>query len=356
MLDSGVTGRVFPSAVCAVSFGPPQAREEVVACAGQLAESGPSAEEDTLYDIDAITQSFVMTLALKMQSLGLLDIESSVEEHIPEISGKGFEVPTMLDAVFGMGHLPRWGALYLDMPHSPATPAARRWMLVEAARRGDAPHRDPAYFSDLAYLLVGEAMSRAGGEHLGTLMQNLLHAELEIPKQALNFHPPNQPRRRSLDSRKMAPTERCSWRNRIVLGEPLDPNAQVMGGVAGHAGMFSTAGALLRFGQAWLDASHGDTAFLPKKLVAQALSPYELTPRLLGWHGPEHPTSHLEGVLSKRAFGRDAVTGVSLWMDPERDLVVAFASNAICPTRANRRIEGFLPNFLKRVIRFIESS
>ncbi len=356
LLSSGVAGRVFPGASCSIVWKEGAKVREAAAVAGRLAPDGSAVEADTLYDLHDLTQAWTSTLGLMAAEEKCIDLGRTVDELLPEIQGKGFQVPTIRDALEGSGRLPRWGALFLDLPHAPASAAAKRWMLVEAARRGDAPHQDVTHFSELAYLLAGEALARACDEHLGTLFQKWISAPYDVPKDALNFNPPNQPRRRTLDERKMAPTERCEWRGRVVTSESLDENATVFGGVAGHAGLFATASAAAALGTLWLDALAGKRSELPRRRVDEVRTLVAEKGLGYGWYHLNHADSRVGDVLSPNSFGRTSITGSALWIDPERQLSIALLDNAIHPTRANRRIDGFLPDFFDRVVRLFDTT
>ncbi len=356
LLSSGVAGRVFPGASCSMVWKAGTKVRDAAAVAGRLSSDSGAVEADTLYDLHDLTQVWTSTLGLMAAEGKIVDLARKVDELLPEIQGKGFQVPTIRDALEGAGRLPRWGALFLDLPHAPASAAAKRWMLVEAARRGDAPHEDTSHFSELAYLLAGEALARACDEHLGTLFQKWIAGPFGVSKDALNFNPPNQPRRRTLDVRKMAPTERCEWRGRIVVSESLDENATVFGGVAGHAGLFGTASAAAALGALWLDALAGKHSELPRKRVEEVRALVARKGLGYGWYHLKHEDSRVGDVLSPNSFGRTSITGSALWLDPERQLAIALLDNAIHPTRANRRIDGFLPDFFDRVIRLFDAT
>jgi CubicO group peptidase (beta-lactamase class C family) len=151
--------------------------------------------------------------------------------------------------------------------------------------------------------------------------------------------------RRAMFLKKVAPTERCEWRGKIVRGEVHDENCAALGGVAGHAGLFGTAHALAKLGRTILDVLGGKSDFLPKKLMVEALAARDGSgTHRLGWD-----TKSAESAGGKRlsgsAFGHLGFTGTSLWCDPGRDAVVVLLTNRIHPSRANEKIKGFRPAF-----------
>jgi len=140
----------------------------------------------------------------------------------------------------------------------------------------------------------------------------------------------------------IAPTEFCAWRGRRIVGEVHDENAWRLGGIAGHAGIFSTAADIAAFGQCLLD---GGAPLLSKATVAEmtriqaeAGSPHERVRRGLGfalWSADPEASSN---PFSQRVFGHTGFTGTCLWIDPERALVVAFLTNEVYHGREGRGI------------------
>jgi beta-N-acetylhexosaminidase len=164
---------------------------------------------------------------------------------------------------------------------------------------------------------------------------------------ATRFQPPTGWRNR------IAPTEIDTvFRHRLIRGEVHDENAGRLGGVSGHAGLFSSAPDLARFAEWLLAARSGGLPpqrpgaarppALPADLVTLFTSRQGLPPgssRALGWDTPsDSGYSSAGALLSRRSFGHTGFTGTSIWMDPERDLFVILLTNRVNPTRANTKI------------------
>ncbi len=146
------------------------------------------------------------------------------------------------------------------------------------------------------------------------------------PPAAMQAPPPAAP----IDKRRIAATENCPWRRRILWGEVHDPNASVMGGVAGHAGLFGTADDIMRFAGAVLDAWHGkDGLFAPdwmRRFAARQGLP-EGSNWALGWDTPSAQGSSAGRLFSADSIGHLGFTGTSLWIDlPAQAVVVMLAS------------------------------
>jgi CubicO group peptidase (beta-lactamase class C family) len=140
-----------------------------------------------------------------------------------------------------------------------------------------------------------------------------------------------------------ARTEQCPWRGRILDGEVHDDNAWAMGGVAGHAGLFSTARDICTFGAAWL-ASLDGSGWISRDAAERALT-RRPGGRGLGFDA-KSPTDSAAGTLcGPRTMGHLGFTGTSIWLDPDRRAVIVLLSNRVHPTRHNEAIRTFRPHF-----------
>jgi CubicO group peptidase (beta-lactamase class C family) len=153
----------------------------------------------------------------------------------------------------------------------------------------------------------------------------------------------NPPRRLRED---IAPTEQdATYRKRLIWGEVHDENAWAMGGVAGHAGLFSTAPDLAAFAQMILNGGiYGHDRLLSRAIVQQFTTRVVVgdSARTLGWDVPSEPSSSGR-YFSPKSFGHTGFTGTSLWIDPERQLFVVLLTNRVHPTRANEEIRQVRP-------------
>ena len=140
---------------------------------------------------------------------------------------------------------------------------------------------------------------------------------------------------------RIAPTENDPWRGRVLRGEVHDENAAAMGGVSGHAGLFSTADDLVRFAQMLLRGGAGLLRPETIALFTRTQNP-SFSSRALGWDTPS-PASSAGTKLSAHAFGHTGFTGTSIWIDPEQDLFVILLTNRVHPTRANELIREVRP-------------
>ena len=192
-----------------------------------------------------------------------------------------------------------------------------------------------ADYSDIGFILLGEILARIAGEPLDDFAQRKSSRLLAC--RALGSF------RRWNGNREIPPTEDDrTFRHRVIQGEVNDENAWVMGGVAGHAGLFASATDIARFAECLLrggtpmvQSSHGRFVHPPRRFP-------EGTSRALGWDTPSQPSS--SGThFSPRSFGHLGFTGTSLWIDPDRQLSVTLLTNRTWPDRSSRAIRQVWP-------------
>jgi len=179
---------------------------------------------------------------------------------------------------------------------------------------------------------LGKIVERVSSEPLDVYLRRHVFAPLGMT--STMFKPP----RRLLG--RIAPTERDPWRGRLVHGEVHDENAYFLGGVSGHAGLFSTAADLSRFARMYLQGGQLDGARIVTQAAIDTFTRVQdsvLSNRALGWEVPNGSNS-AGHELSHRAFGHTGFTGTSIWIDPARDLFIVLLSNRVDPTRDNPRL------------------
>jgi uncharacterized protein YbbC (DUF1343 family) len=179
-------------------------------------------------------------------------------------------------------------------------------------------------YSDVGFVVLEEIVRRVSGKDLGAFAREEVFAPLEMEE--TTFLP-----EASLRSRA-APTEQRdgAW----IVGEVHDPRAFALGGVAGHAGLFSTSRDLVRYAQALLGrGTRGGRRILDDKSFATFVAPRAVPGglRALGWDVQSRFSINRSSLLSSRAFGHGGFTGTALWVDPASDLFVVFLSNRVHP-------------------------
>ena len=315
--------------------------------------------DSTVYDLASLTKVVGTTTAVMlMVDDGRIRLDAPLSEYLARWPRGGWR-----DSVT----IRRLLAHEAGLP-----PFVRFWHPDSGSLRGpDAVVRaiaalEPAYtpgeryvYSDLGFILLGAAVEAVAGRPLPELLENRVWQPLGMDDTGYNPAPDlmadvraegglgadraRARRRGGLDLRRIAPTERDTvFRRRHVHGVVHDENAYAMGGVAGHAGLFSSARDLARFARMLLNGGTlGGSRVLRPATIAAFIAPGSAeapgSRRVLGWDTPPG-SGDMAARLSARAFGHTGFTGTSLWLDPESDLFVVLLTNRVNPTRDNPRI------------------
>ena len=326
VLDRAVADSAFPGAIAVVGT-----REGALAsyAVGRIdwPASAPVPDERTLWDLASLTKVVGMTTAMmQLVEQDRVDLDAPVVRYIPEFAGPGKERVTVRHLLTHSSGLPSWRPLYKE-----ATTADTAVAIVFATPLDTVPGARMVY-SDLGAIILGKIVERVSGESLDGYLTRHVFAPLGMTS---TLYRPDA----SLRAR-IAPTEFDPWRQRLIRGEVHDENAFMLGGVSGHAGLFSTAADLSRFARMMLAGGELDgVRVLRASTIAQftAVQDPGLSHRALGWETPngQNSAGHL---MSARAFGHTGFTGTSLWMDPERGTFVLLLTNRVNPSRQNTRI------------------
>jgi CubicO group peptidase (beta-lactamase class C family) len=193
-------------------------------------------------------------------------------------------------------------------------------------------------YSDIGFILLGEIVERVSGKTLDQFARERIFAPLGMGD--AQFNPPKSLRAR------IAPTENdTTFRKRLVHGEVHDQNAWAMGGVAGDAGLFSTAADLATFCQMLLNGGqYAHQRLLSRSTIAQftkAVKVGEMS-RTLGWDVPSEQ-SQSGKYFSAKSYGHLGYTGTSIWIDPEKELFVILLTNRVHPSAENEKIKDVRP-------------
>ena len=331
VLDRAVADGAFPGAYAAVGT-----LDGVVAehGAGRLdrAAGSPRPDARTLWDLASLTKVVATTSALaRLVGDGRVALDAPVTRYLPDWRVPGADRVTVRHLLTHSSGMPAWRPLYKEAADAPAALA-----LALATAPDAAPGARYAY-SDLNAILLAQIVARVTGTPLDAWAARELFAPLGMVD--TRFTPLAPP---AVDRARIAPTEFDPWRQRQLVGEVHDENAFVLGGVSGHAGLFSTGADLARFARAWLGGGALDGHRVLDAAVVAAFTRVQdttLSRRALGWETPTGGNS-AGHYLSRAAFGHTGFTGTSLWIDPARGVFVLLLTNRVNPTRANTRIGG----------------
>lgn len=345
LLRDAVASRVTPGAQCAVSL--PGAAVEMV-CEGAVSYDPDAAAvtPSTVYDLASVTKVFTALLAVTAAARGEVDLGAPLAATLTEVTGASVARCTLDAMLSHRAGLTPWIAAYDGVDASRAGDDDARARVLAAVARAPLGEAGVARYSDLGYILAGEALARALGAPLDALITTRVLRPLGVDG-AIAYRGVG-PRWRD-DS--VAPTERCAWRGRVVRGEVHDENAYALGGVCGHAGLFGDAVALARAGRVVLEVLKGRSDALPRGPVAAMLAPRPGGTHRLGWDGRSPEGSSAGALTSAETFGHLGFTGTSLWCDPARDVAIALVTNRVHPTREGVGIRTLRPRVHDAIIR-----
>ncbi|HEU4641763.1 MAG TPA: serine hydrolase [Gemmatimonadaceae bacterium] len=327
VLARGLADSAYPGAYAIIG-----SREAIYASVGvghlDWAPS-PTPDENTMWDLASLTKVIGTTTAtMQLWEQGRIDLDAPVQRYLPNWKGPHKAEVTVRNLLTHTAGLPPFERYYL-LNESPEQ-TLRLFMntpldTVPGARM---------VYSDIGVILLGKIVEKITGEPLDRYDEEHIFRPLGMT--STMYRPPAKlwPR--------IAPTELDPWRGRLVHGEVHDENAYALGGVSGHAGLFSSAHDLAIFARMMLNGGswHGVQLLHPATIDAftQAQDP-SLSNRALGWEVP-NGTNSAGHHLSRSAFGHTGFTGTSIWIDPERDLFVVLLTNRVDPTRENHKISG----------------
>ena len=314
-----------------------------------FARSGDFAvNPSTLFDLASLTKVVATTpMAILLYERGLLDLDAPLAAIVPEFTRDAEKDPRRHEVTIRMllshsSGLPAYEKLFLKAP--------TRDQLLKAAFTTPLT-ADPATraaYSDIGFILLGVALERLADEPLDRFCQREIFAPLAMTN--TTFNPPTEIRA------QIPPTANDqNFRRRIIQGEAQDENASVLGGVASHAGLFSTAHDLAKFAHAMLQ--DGRPILRPETvaLFTRRESAPPGTSRALGWDTPSAP-SQSGKYFSPQSFGHLGYTGTSLWIDPQRQLSIILLTNRTWPDCSNDAIKKIRPQFHDAVIEALNAT
>ena len=350
IIEAAIADAATPGAVLAVGRG-----DRVVRLRGYGRLDWPpsganttraSATDSSLYDLASLTKVVATTTGvMQLIDRGDLSLDTPIGEHLPEWSEGWKREVTVRHLLTHQGGLPPF------LPFWRTLRGEEEYREAFAALEPDYTPGDDTVYSDIGFMTLGFLIEEITGQPLDYYLHESVFRPLGMSETW--FDPPPSLHRRT------APTEVDTvYRHRHVHGEVHDENAHALAGVAGHAGLFSSARDLAKFG-AWILAAAREGRELPvterpprgpytRSFSARLGSPSPevvarftaraapASSRALGWDTPSGRSSAGD-YFGEEAFGHTGFTGTSFWVDPELDLFVVLLTNRVNPTRDNRK-------------------
>ena len=271
---------------------------------------------DTIFDVASLTKVVATTSGIaKLYESGRLELDAPVQRYLPEYPRSAITLRHLLTHVSG---------LRPDLDLEPAWSGYETGIRLAIADPPRAAPNEKFAYSDINFLLLGEIVQRLSGRALPEFVRQEVFAPLGMTDTM--FQPPAALRPR------IAPTEKYPGMRESLRGVVHDPTARFMGGVAGHAGLFTTVDDLAKFARMML--SGGGPVFRGETIerFTSPQSPPHLPVRGLGWD-IDSPYSTPRGDLFRGGYGHTGFTGASIWIEPSARVFVILLANAVHPVR-----------------------
>jgi uncharacterized protein YbbC (DUF1343 family)/CubicO group peptidase (beta-lactamase class C family) len=281
---------------------------------------------DTIFDLASLTKVIVTTTAvMQLVERGKVRLNDPVAKYLPEFKQNGKEDITVRQL------LTHYSGLEPDMNLKTAWEGKQTVYQMAFAEAPQDPPGSRFSYSDINFIVLGALIEQVSGEALDEYSTRHIFAPLKMTH--TRFVPPLS--RRAGWIEKIAPTQ-YDENEHMLRGVVHDPTARRMGGVAGHAGLFSTADDLAKFAQALLSGGGGILSPLSvEKMTQPEQPPAAPVLRGFGWDIDSPFSSNRGDLLPIGSYGHTGFTGTSMWIDPTTKTYIILLTNAVHPRGGN---------------------
>ncbi len=275
---------------------------------------------DTRFDLASVTKNFVATIALRAVADGNLQLDGPLTTWFPQWKGTPHEAITLRMLLAHNAGINSGADFRELLGHNVEQFAVERELVAKPGEN--------VIYSDLGFIVIGELLARVRGRSLAALARDT------FPSATLDY------RVRERDRTNVPATEEDGWRGR-VQGIVHDEKAFLMGGVAGHAGLFGAASDVARLAETYLGPLCGRAAtLLPLDVARQSVREQAFDPVLrrgLGWALKTTDGNSSGRLFSKESFGHTGFVGTCVWADPSRDVQGVLLTNTVYFGRRDTR-------------------
>jgi CubicO group peptidase (beta-lactamase class C family) len=326
IIGDAIDRHVFPGAVVLVAAAGRICHHRAYGTTMYGAPGSQPVYPDTIYDVASLTKLFTATAALRLCDAGKIELHAPISAYLPGLRA---------GAVTAWHLLTHTSGLDIRLSTLRHGGRARVWEAVSQLEPAHPPGTTVAY-TNVNSLLLGELVAARYGAPLDQALQELVIGPLGLSDTSFLPSPELLPR--------IAPTEVDeSWRGGLVHGTVHDESAHALGGIAGHAGLFSTASDLLLFCRAWLDALGDDGEIpaggaQPNHLLHPATARQALTNQTIGLHlgcgmGWMIDRPNFMGAAPAGSAGHTGFTGPAVVLAHMAGIIVVVLSNRVYPKR-----------------------
>ena len=356
ILEKGVFEEVFPCAAAGISFYIDKEKIKIKTYCGNasLYPQKIKIKKNTYFDLASLTKPLATTMAilclLKIKKIDMDETLPSLLEKKIKGKKKNITVRQLLGHCSGFPAYREYFKVLKDIPVKKRGTFVEKLLLNEKL---EYEAESKAVYSDLGFMLLGRIIEKKSGEPLEKFVKEKVLQPLNL-EENIFFSPLFDSRQININ-KDFAATESCSWRKKILYGEVHDDNCYAMGGVAGHSGLFGNIEGVTTYADFILDMWKGkaihpniDNRDLEKILKRQEKIPG--SNRTSGFDTTAKSGSSSGKYFSEKSVGHLGFSGTSLWIDPEKEIVVVLLTNRVHPSRENKKIVQFRPFFHDMVI------
>ncbi|MGB9663734.1 MAG: glycoside hydrolase family 3 N-terminal domain-containing protein [Ignavibacteria bacterium] len=300
-------------------------------------------QKNTIYDLASLTKVLATTTAaMILVSQKKLDLTKPVQFYLPEFTGENKNKVLVQNLLLHNSGLPAWKKFYNFCKNEDD--------VIQDIMNTKLEYEPgtKTIYSDLGMILMGKIIEQVSGKKLDEFCKEEIFNPLSM--RDTYFNPPKELKDR------IAPTEIDNyWRMKQIHGEVHDETSYLLNGVAGHAGLFSTAKDIAVLLQMILQRGfYQGRRFIDSQVVDLFTTRFsENSSRALGWDTKSDQNSAGK-FLSQNSIGHTGFTGTSCWVDKERNLIIIFLSNRVYPTRENAKIIKFRPLLHDEIVKIID--
>ncbi|MCR4828807.1 MAG: serine hydrolase [Bacteroidales bacterium] len=330
-------------------------------CYGHLSydANAPLVDSNTMYDIASLTKVTATTPSVMMLvDAGKVSLDDPISRYVPYLKGTNKSKITVRAALSHYARLKSFDAYWKEASTDGSLMSASsapegftaigdslyisdkyRDVVLKQIAKSDLNKKKGYVYSDLGFILLAEMVRYVSGQSIDIFAYQHLFKPLHMNSTTF------QPLQHGYDVARIAPTEtETTFRKQTLRGYVHDPNAAAMGGVAGHAGLFSTASDLFRIYQMMLnEGTYHNHEYISVETFRTFNSRHYADKgnrRALGFDKPfiSSPSTHVSPRASQESFGHTGFTGTMVWVDPQYDLIYIFLSNRVHPSATPNKL------------------
>jgi CubicO group peptidase (beta-lactamase class C family) len=358
LLIEGVENGVFAGAAAGIFYRKKTKKNKIITHHGNasLVPHKRKLQQKYIFDLASLTKPLATTLA----TLCLLNEKKlDLEDNLPSLlqrnvmgARKRITLRNILNHTSGLPAHREYFKKLREVPFKERKKTLEKLILEEKLESTPGTKTE---YSDLGFMLLGQIIEKKTGEPLDSFVDKKIMQPFGLENKIFFKKTKGYKVTKSNEKNIFVATEKCPWRKKVLCGQVHDDNCFVLGGIAGHSGLFGDIESVLDICVSVLDVwkkrkKHPNINHEHLHMFLNWQDQKTETPRVLGFDRPSAKESSSGKLFSRSSVGHLGFTGTSFWIDPEKELVVVLLSNRVHPTRKNEKIRNFRPFFHDEVL------